>query len=112
MDKIEGFRIRADSPSIFQANARAAQRQEWRQLITENPNNMSVTASFDLPDDLPVKVGDDSVQVLTERHRYAVTAYDAQRRTYIIKNPWNSEKNFEINAEYFDYYARDVINHA
>ncbi len=85
--------------------------QEWRQLITENPHSLSVTANFDLPDDLPVQVGDDSVQVLTERHRYAVTSYDAQRRTYTIENPWNSEKKFEINAEYFDYYARDVINH-
>jgi hypothetical protein len=86
--------------------------QEWRELITKKSNNLNVTANFDLPDDLSVKMGDDNAQVLIERHRYAVTSYDPNRGTYTIANPWNSEKKFEINAEYFDYYARDVINHA
>ena len=86
--------------------------QEWQQLITDNPNNLSITASFDLPDDIPVKIGNDNAQILMENHRYAVTSYDPQRRAYTIANPWNSEEKFEINAEYFDYYAYDVINHA
>ena len=85
--------------------------EAWQKLIREKPNNLRVTTSFDLPDDQRVQVGEDSSQILTERHRYAVTAYNAERNTYTIANPWDSTKEFEINAEYFERYASDVISH-
>ncbi|MFM7459203.1 MAG: hypothetical protein ACKO3R_11190 [bacterium] len=34
--------------------------QEWRELITKKSNNLNVTANFDLPDDVPVKMGYDN----------------------------------------------------
>ena len=85
--------------------------EAWQKLIREKPNNLQVTTSFDLPDDQRVQVGEYSSQILTERHRYAVTAYNAERNTYTIANPWDSTEEFDINAEYFERYASVVISH-